>query len=199
MSSDLDIPMTLPPRERILAAARALFHAVGLRGVGVEAIAEAASTNKMTLYRHFESKDVLIAEVLREEARAADAGWQALGGQHAGDPRGRVMAWIKAMATFADDGRGCPFANAAAELPDPEHPARRVIEEHKRHQRDELAAALALAGAGDPLCLADELVLLVDGAHVSHQSLGPGGPSCRLAALAESLLTAAGLPPPPPP
>ena len=53
---------TLPVRERILVAAGDLFHKQGIRGVGVEAIAEAAQTNKMTLYRYFDSKDELIAE-----------------------------------------------------------------------------------------------------------------------------------------
>ena len=45
-----------PPRERILAAARELFYRRGIHAVGVDAIAEAAGTNKMTLYRHFASK-----------------------------------------------------------------------------------------------------------------------------------------------
>jgi hypothetical protein len=41
-----------PPRERILAAARELFYRRGIHAVGVDAIAAAAGTNKMTLYRH---------------------------------------------------------------------------------------------------------------------------------------------------
>jgi len=53
------------PRDRIVEAARDLFHKQGYRGVGVDAIAEAAGTNKMTLYRHFGSKDDLIVECLR--------------------------------------------------------------------------------------------------------------------------------------
>ena len=36
----------LRPRERILLAARDLFHRHGIRGVGVETIAEAAGTNR---------------------------------------------------------------------------------------------------------------------------------------------------------
>jgi AcrR family transcriptional regulator len=42
----------------------------------VEAIAEAADTNKMTLYRHFASKDELVAEYLRESANGADGCWE---------------------------------------------------------------------------------------------------------------------------
>ena len=69
----------IPPRERILAVAADLFYRHGIRAVGVEAIAEAAGTNKMTLYRHFASKDDLVAEYLRHVRRArpmaAGTGW----------------------------------------------------------------------------------------------------------------------------
>jgi AcrR family transcriptional regulator len=51
----------IPPRARILAVAGDLFYRHGIRAVGVDAIAEAAGTNKMTLYRHFGSKDDLVA------------------------------------------------------------------------------------------------------------------------------------------
>jgi AcrR family transcriptional regulator len=43
-----------------------LFYRRGIHAVGVDAIAEAAGTNKMTLCRHFTSKDVLIAACLSE-------------------------------------------------------------------------------------------------------------------------------------
>ena len=58
----------IPPRDRILAAAGELFYRHGIRAVGVESIAEAAETNKMTLYRHFASMDELVAEYLRQSA-----------------------------------------------------------------------------------------------------------------------------------
>ncbi len=62
----------IPPRARILAVAGDLFYRHGIRAVGVEAIAEAAGTNKMTLYRHFASKDELVAEYLRQSAKLTD-------------------------------------------------------------------------------------------------------------------------------
>jgi AcrR family transcriptional regulator len=67
-----------PPRDRILAAADDLFRRVGIRGVGVEAIAAAADTNKMTLYRHFESKVALIAEWVRGIIAEKEQSWSEL-------------------------------------------------------------------------------------------------------------------------
>jgi len=86
-----------PPRERIVKAARDLFYTRGVRAVGVEEIAEAAGTNKMTLYRHFASKDELVAECLRVFARQADGLWDALAAAHPDDPRAELSAWLEAM------------------------------------------------------------------------------------------------------
>ena len=55
----------ISPRERILSVASDLFYRHGIRAIGVDTIAEAAETNKMTLYRHFSSKDDLVAGYLR--------------------------------------------------------------------------------------------------------------------------------------
>src|SRR6266481_1672547 len=65
----------LKPRERIISTARDLFRKHGIRGIGVDAIADAAGGNKMTLYRHFGSKDDLVVACLRDAAREADVIW----------------------------------------------------------------------------------------------------------------------------
>src|SRR6267154_6301602 len=93
----------IPPRERILATAVELFYRHGIRAVGVDSIAEAAGTNKMTLYRHFDSKDELVAEYLRQEAGKADAYWATLESQHPGDPLAQIRAWLTAMAAHVAD------------------------------------------------------------------------------------------------
>ena len=72
----------IPPRERILAVACDLFYRHGIKAVGVDAVAEAAGTNKMTLYRHFASKDELVAEYLRRLAGKASASWDKLAAAH---------------------------------------------------------------------------------------------------------------------
>src|ERR1700759_2131629 len=83
------------PRDRILETARDMFHKHGIKGVGVDAIAEAAGTNKMTLYRHFESKDELVAACLRALAAEKEAEWHAIAARYAGDPEGQLRAWLR--------------------------------------------------------------------------------------------------------
>src|SRR6267143_168613 len=141
-----------PPRERILAAARELFYRRGIHAVGVDAIAEAAGTNKMTLYRHFASKDVLVAACLSELTQEFDAAWDALAAAHAGDPEGQLLAWLRHVGDFKENEaeRGCALANAAVELPDWDHPARRVIREYKTAVRERLFACVAMPSSPIP-------------------------------------------------
>ncbi len=182
-----------PPHERILQAARELFYRDGIRAVGVEAVASAAGTNKMTLYRHFASKDALVAAYLSELAAMGDAPWETARAEHPGDPEAQLRALLRRVSQFADEcsGRGCAFANAAIELAERGHPARKIIEQHKRTQRERLVGLCREAGFERPERLADEIFLLVEGARVSLQSVGREGPGSRLYALAEGLLSAA--------
>src|SRR5213075_766452 len=85
----------LAPRERILAAARELFYRDGFRAVAVDAVAAAAGTNKMTLYRHFASKDALVAAYLRQLAAEGDSLWQELSDEAPGDPQGQLRALLR--------------------------------------------------------------------------------------------------------
>ena len=179
-----------PPRERILTAARELFYRRGIHAVGVDAIAEAAGTNKMTLYRHFASKDVLVAACLFELTREFDVAWDAIAAAHAGDPKGQLIAWLRHVSDFKEyeAERGCALANAAIELPDKDHPARRVIREHKAAHRERLTSLCRDARLADPERLADEIFLIWEGARVTAQSVGSQGLSSRLAEMFEALV-----------
>ncbi|ESY45739.1 TetR/AcrR family transcriptional regulator [Mesorhizobium sp. RSR380A] len=178
------------PRDRILETAQDMFHKHGIKGVGVDAITEAAGTNKMTLYRHFESKDELIVQCLRASAAKGAAMWDQFEAEHPGDKLAQLHAWIRmAAACLAADGRGCDMANAAAELTEPDHPARSVIKELKSAQRDRLVALCRDAGIGQAELLADTLSLLFEGARVSVQTMGCQGPSTQFVHMAEGLIS----------
>jgi AcrR family transcriptional regulator len=179
------------PRERIIRTARDLFRKHGIRGVGVDTIAEQAGTNKMTLYRHFGSKDDLIIACLRDVGAEADAMWADFETAHAGDPMAQLHDWVHAGAECAvGDTRGCDMANAAVELAESDHPARHVIEEFKTAQRDRLAKLCRDAGIVKADLLADTLSLLIEGARVSRQSVGVEGPCAHFISIGEAVIAA---------
>jgi AcrR family transcriptional regulator len=182
----------IPPRERMLAVAADLFYRHGIRAVGVESIAQGAGTNKMTLYRHFASKDELVAQYLRCLADKARSSWDQLAAQHPGNPRAQLRAWLENMAGHVASGheRGCPLANAAVELPEKDHPARRVIEAFKTAQRQRIIELCAAAELTQPEILADELFLLLEGARITAQSIGREGLGDRLLRMGEAMITA---------
>ncbi len=182
----------VPPRERILDAACDLFYSRGIRNVSVDEIAAAAQTNKMTLYRHFESKDLLVAEYLKKLAAFANSWLDEIERAHPGDAHGQLRAWIVRVSEKLGtvDDRGCPMANAAVEIPDKDHPARAVIEQYKTRQRERLVRLCRGAGYVEPERLADELFLLFEGACINVQSVGNCGPGCRFADMARTLMQA---------
>jgi AcrR family transcriptional regulator len=157
---------TVPPRERILIAADDLFRRQGIRGVGVEAIAEAAGTNKMTLYRHFESKDELVAEWVRGIIAEKDAVWDEIIARHPNDPKAQLVDWSQATAEkFGQmEERGSALLNALAELPEVDHPARRVIDEHRQREHARILTICRDAAFPDPELAADQFFFLLEGA-----------------------------------
>jgi AcrR family transcriptional regulator len=182
------------PRERIVASAQDLFHRHGIRGVGVDTIAEAAGTNKMTLYRHFGSKDDLIIEYLNYKGKKSDEIWAEIEAANPGDPIGQLYGFVEKAARFiAEDERGCDLANAAVELTQEGHPGLRVIEEFKIRQRDRLARLCRAAGASTPDLLADALVLLIEGARVSRRSVGTEGPSANFLRTSQAIIASFGI------
>ena len=154
-------------------------------------IAEAAHTNKLTLYYNFESKDVLIVEYLRRLAADTEKEWEAIVGEDPDNSREPCLALLRlatSMCSNSDRGEG-DFINAIAQLAEPDHPAHKVIQEHKRKQRKLIALFCWKLGIEDPDEIADQVLLLIEGACVSLQISGPDGPGSRLLSLIENLLT----------
>jgi AcrR family transcriptional regulator len=70
-------------RGKLLRAATELFYRDGT-SVGVEEIARRAAVSKLTIYRHFGSKEALLKEVLRQRSD-------------------QVIAWLQAATDRPDD------------------------------------------------------------------------------------------------
>ncbi len=161
------------------AAAAQLFYADGVTASGVDAIARQAEVAKPTLYSHYRSKADLVAAALAQQHRTRqDVVERWLAQRAAAAPEARLLAvfdWLEDWSSGAG-ARGCPFLNAAAELVGPQYEAaRHVVRQHKAWWRDLLAGLAREAGACQPDALAQELLLLMDGANA--RVLVTGDPS----------------------
>ncbi|AKJ09903.1 TetR family transcriptional regulator [Streptomyces incarnatus] len=162
------------PRERLLETASRLFYAEGIQAVGVDRLIAEGGVTKATFYRHFPGKDDLVLAYLRGRDAAIRAQFAA-GTARVGSPQQALDLLVAGIAeeTCGAGFRGCPFINAAAEYPDPRHPVRRAVEEHRAWFRDALASLAAACGHPDPSAAAALLVLLRDGAMVGGYLDGP--------------------------
>jgi AcrR family transcriptional regulator len=165
-----------PVRDRILATASKLFYRDGVHAVGVDLVVRESGIAKTSLYRHFGSKDSLVAAYLEQEDRDFWSQWDAIAGHHRDDPKGELEAYLNWMeARLQRRGyRGCPQLNVAAELADPRHPARRVAEAHKKKMRRRLSDVAERLGLRRPEHVGAQLALAFDGAFISAP-LGGGG------------------------
>jgi AcrR family transcriptional regulator len=105
-------------RERILEAAYDLFAHQGTRSVGVDAVIERSGVAKMTLYRHFKSKqDLVLAFLDRREALWTEDWLIREVSVRASDPKQRLLAIFDAYHDWfqVEDFEGCAFVNVLLE------------------------------------------------------------------------------------
>jgi AcrR family transcriptional regulator len=179
-------------RERILETACVLFYRHGVRAVGVDLIVEQAGVAKTSLYRHFRTKDDLIAAFLAREDEDFWGAWDRVAERHRDDAAAELdahLGWIGERVARANY-RGCPQINVAAEFPDIDHPARKVAAAHKREMRRRLRGIAGRLGVARPDDLAGQLSLLVNGAFVSSQLFKPREATPLLRRAARALIEA---------
>lgn len=178
-------------RERILDTAGGLFFRAGYRAVGIDTIVAESGVAKMTLYRHFSSKDALI-EAYLEASNAYFWQWfEGIVAPLTGQPEAQLLAFFRALEGLVTQPAcyGCPFLNAASEFPELEHPAHRTALAHKRAVRERFRALLEAAGRSNPATLADELMLVMDGAFMAIRMFGADNPALRASTAARRVLS----------
>ena len=179
-------------RDRIFDTARDLFYRQGIRAVGVETIAKEAGATKMSLYRHFPSKDELSAQCLKADRLEFNEWWDSVMTPHAGHPRKQLEALFQAFQSKTcggeDESRGCPLANAAVELADRSHPGWKVVFEHKNDVRERLYQLCREMKARNPRQLGDALMLLMEGAYITRLVFDSAGPVQAVSKAAKILI-----------
>ena len=155
-------------RERLLAAATELFYDEGVHTVGIDRVIERAGVAKASLYSAFGSKDELVRAYLQGRAdlrqqRILD--WLA----PIADPRERLLAIFDFLAMTAAEPtfRGCAFINASAEGPRGETKITRVSADYRAWKRRLFTDLAHACGISNSDTLAEQLMVLYDGAIVA--------------------------------
>jgi AcrR family transcriptional regulator len=179
-------------RQQLLDTATDLFYREGIRATGVDTLAAVSGIGKMTLYRHFATKDDLIVAYLeRSDQQFWD--WFENAIAKAETPRQKILAFFQAVENLALNPtcHGCPFLNAAVDFPDPSHPSHRVAVEHKNAVRARFRDLATQANLSNPELLADQLLLLMDGAFMAVRLYGVDNPAVHVSKAAEALMSQA--------
>jgi AcrR family transcriptional regulator len=185
--------MASSKREKLIDTAQDLFYREGYHATGIDRILAHSGVAKMTLYKHFRSKEELIQAVLERRGQGVLAQLAALRAGTA--PREAVLqvfdglhAWIGAA-----DFCGCGFINAAAEYHDRQHPIHRQAAAFKAAFAEHLRESLQQLGVAEAAQLASQLQFLFEGALSMAHVQGPGAQALQARAAAVALLDAAGV------
>jgi AcrR family transcriptional regulator len=139
-------------RERIDQTAYELFSRYGIRAVGVDTISARSGVAKMTLYRHYPSKDNLALAFLRRREELWTRGWlQREVERRARAPAKRLLAVFDVFDKWfrRSDFEGCSFAKVLLEHGDRGHPVRNAAEAHIETIRAFLRQLAGDAGVRD--------------------------------------------------
>ena len=160
---------TSEARQRLLETADRLFYAEGVRAVGIDRIIAEAGVAKMSLYKHFPSKDDLILAVLKYREESVLGFFRSAMERHGKKAKNPLRAFFAALKDFFESPgfRGCPFQNAAVELADPTHPGTEFVRGHKQ-RFSEFLRGLVEASVGKAAArVAPAVTILVEGALVT--------------------------------
>ncbi|MBO9101039.1 MULTISPECIES: TetR/AcrR family transcriptional regulator [Rhizobium] len=155
--------MKEPISDQILTAVGALFYREGIRAVGIDRIIEEAKVAKATLYRHFPSKDHLVAAYLEDRHHRVIRSLREVLDE-AKTPRDQIRMIFEQLHQKADspEFRGCAFALAVAEHGDSVR-VTTVARMHKKTVKDIFRAVMANSDLGSEPAAA-HLSLLYEGA-----------------------------------
>lgn len=173
-------PSSADKRQHIVETAYTLFKRVGYHATGIDRIIAESNVAKMTMYRHFPSKDGLIVEVLRYRARLFDAQLDRLAEKLATPALkiGTIIDWYERWFK-RPDFHGCLFAHALAEFGDPGHPVFAAVAEQKNGFKRRLRRILEETMPSDRAESASAaLFMLLEGATLLAQ-MGQGDEAIR--------------------
>jgi AcrR family transcriptional regulator len=158
-------------REHLIDTAIVLFAERGYHATGIDTILDKSGVSKKTLYRHFRSKDELILAALKKYDGLFRNGFMRQVKASAETPRERLLAVFDVAESWFGQNNfyGCMFINAIGEYSETEAPIRQACKDFKAMMLSFIQELCKEAEVPNPAGLAEELMLLFEGATVTAQ------------------------------
>ena len=165
-------------RDKILLAAHDLFYSTGFRATGVDTLIKASNVTKVTFYRHFPSKSLLILAYLNYRHEIWINWFESTLRRHL--DQGEIPADAISATLYewfiSPDFHGCAFINASAEAKseDIESEIKEICRSHKSETKKIIALLTTIADER----VVNEIMLLIDGA-IIHAQMGMDSEAVR--------------------
>ncbi|HHA2336586.1 TetR/AcrR family transcriptional regulator [Enterobacter ludwigii] len=168
---NLNNDKTISVREKILLTAHDLFYSSGFKATGVDTIIKQAKVTKVTFYRHFPGKSLLIVAYLHYRHEIWIDWFEntlrrhlAAGKTPAGALSDTLYEWF-----ISPLFHGCAFINASAEAKSEENEGE-IKDICRNHKTETKAKIASLTGIIDEKTV-NEIMMLIDGA-IIHAQMG---------------------------
>ncbi|MDO2430490.1 TetR/AcrR family transcriptional regulator [Enterobacter bugandensis] len=158
-------------RDKILLTAHDLFYSNGFRATGVDTLIKEAKVTKVTFYRHFPSKSLLILAYLHYRHEIWINWFETTLRRHLDEgeiPSDAISATLYEWF-ISPEFHGCAFINASAEAKseDIESEIKAICRGHKIETKNMIALLTKIADER----VVNEIMLLIDGA-IIHAQMG---------------------------
>lgn len=175
--------------EHLLAVTESLIYSGGIGATGMELIVTTSGVSRKTIYKHFGSKDGLVAEALRRRDERW-INWFSENTRQIAAPKERLLHMFTVLSQWfqTPDFRGCAFINAAGEIGDPKDPIRQVAREHKLKLLQFVEQLVQDYTRKNVQELAEQLLILIDGAITLALVMGDTKSAARASQIARILL-----------
>ena len=177
------------PREKLIRTAQRLFYKNGIHATGIDKVVAEAGVAKMTLYKHFKTKNDLVLAALHRADEEFRNFLMRIVEQKGRTPLDRLLAVFDFLDEWRcqDDFSGCNFINACGEFSSHDHPINLAAANHKKLVLAYLTKLATAAELPNPALTAMYLFLLMEGATVAMQ-LNVDADACMKARRAAEVL-----------
>ena len=182
-------------RDELVRKALDTFYRNGFHAAGMDMIARETGVSKTSIYKHFRTKEDLILAVLRLRDENFRNWFFRRIDELSETRRGKLLSIFDALEEWFSmrEFRGCMFIKASAEYQEADDPIHAQATEHKRLLAEYFIGLSKAAGAARPEELAQQLLVLKEGAIVMAV-LGRGPGAARDARNAARVLIESHLP-----